>query len=117
MSQSFYGSVCLTDLIEQAKKKHSAFSKAQNGKIYCNITVWLNDQEDKYGNTMSIQANSSKEMVGKEDKFYLGNCKKSKSQEIKDNDFDGVDDIDIETKSEPHQSNSEPKDPKDDLPF
>jgi len=104
MSQNFYGSICVTELIEKAKAKHSSFTKAQNGKIYCNITVWINDEEDKFGNTMSIQANSSKEMVGKEDKFYLGNCKKSKQKPISDNDFDGVDDIDIPAKETNGQS-------------
>lgn len=37
MNQLFGGSLCLTEMIEQAKKGHSAFSKAQNGKVYCNI--------------------------------------------------------------------------------
>lgn len=81
MNQSFYGSVCLTDLIEKAKAKHSAFVKAQNGKIYCNVTVWLNEEVDKYGNIMSIQANPSKENKDKEEKFYLGNLKKSEYKE------------------------------------
>lgn len=97
MNQSFYGSVCLTDLIEKAKQKHSSFTKAQNGKIYCNITVWLNDEVDKYGNTMSIQANPSKEMKDKEERFYLGNCKKSEykePQQLTDkDDIPGTDDL------------------------
>lgn len=117
MSQSFYGSVCLTDMIEQAKKKHSAFTKAQNGKIYCNITTWLNDQEDKFGNVVSIQASSQKEMVGKEDKFYLGNCKKSKVQEIKQDDFAGAGDFDIPARETQTQQSGEIKSPADDLPF
>lgn len=37
MNQLFGGSICLTELVEQAKKGHSGFSKAQNGKVYCNI--------------------------------------------------------------------------------
>lgn len=28
-NQLFYGSICLSDLLEQAKQKHSAFTKAQ----------------------------------------------------------------------------------------
>jgi hypothetical protein len=115
MSQNFYGSVCLTDLIEKAKSKHSSFTKAQNGKIYCNVTVWLNDDEDKFGNVISIQANSSKEMASKEEKFYLGNCKKSKVKPISDNDFEGVDDIDIPERIE--TTPMQEKDAKDDLPF
>jgi len=119
MSQNFYGSVCLTDLIAKAKSGHSSFNKAQNGKIYCNVTVWLNDEEDKYGNVMSIQANPTKEMAGKDEKFYLGNCKKSKQKTISDKDFEGVDDIDLPTK-EQADTPDEPKSPNasiDDLPF
>lgn len=119
MSQNFFGSVCLTELIAQAKSGHSAFTKAQNGKIYCNVTVWLNDEEDKYGNVMSIQASSSKEMSGKEDKFYLGNCKKSKQKPIIERDFEGVDDIDIpskENKTSDEKSETSNK-AIDDLPF
>lgn len=115
MSQRFYGSVCLTDLIEKAKSKHSSFNKADNGKIYCNVTVWLNDEEDKYGNVMSIQANSSKQMAEREDKFYLGNCKVAKAKEITDRDFDGIDNIDVPVREK--ETPSEVKDAKDDLPF
>lgn len=118
MSQNFYGSVCLTDLIAKAKQGHSSFTKAQNGKIYCNVTVWLNDDEDKYGNVMSIQANSTKEMATREDKFYLGNCKKTKQKPISDRDFEGVDDIDVPERVTPGGETKETfKDAKDDLPF
>lgn len=77
MNQLFYGSICVTDLIEQLKKQHSAFLKAQNKKVYANVRVWLNDEEDRYGNVMSIQLSSKKELQEKEGKIYLGNCKKS----------------------------------------
>lgn len=97
MNQSYYGSVCLTDLIEKAKAKHSSFVRAQNGKVYCNITVWLNEDVDKYGNSMSIQANTTKEMKDKEERFYLGNCKKSEykaPEAISDtSDIPAVDDL------------------------
>ena len=49
----FFGSICVTDLIEQLKLKHSAFSKAQNGKIYANVNVWLNEEKDKFGNIIN----------------------------------------------------------------
>lgn len=83
MSQLFYGSICITDLIEKAKEYHSAFSKGNNGKIYCNISVWLNDAEDKYGNILSLLLSSKKENREKEGKIYIGNCKKSEFQEPK----------------------------------
>ena len=119
MSKSFYGSVCLTDLIEKAKSKHSSFVKADNGKIYCNINVWLNDEKDKYGNVMSMQANSTKEMKDKETKFYLGNCKESDRKEpapLTDNDtnFDIGNDF---NSANTNTKNTETKDAADDLPF
>lgn len=81
-SESFYGSICVTDLLDQLQKKHSSFSRADNKKIYMSITVWLNEEKDKYGNTMSIQSNS-KEGNTQEVKFYLGNCKKTVRKENK----------------------------------
>jgi len=57
MSKRFYGSICVSEIVELAKRKHSAFTKADNGKIYANVTIWLNDEPDKYGNVMAIQLN------------------------------------------------------------
>ena len=81
MSQLFYGSICITDILEKAKQKHSAFTKGNNNKIYLNISVWMNDQEDKYGNIMSLLMSSKKEMKDAEGKTYIGNCKKSEFKE------------------------------------
>jgi hypothetical protein len=90
-NQSFYGSLCLTDLIEQAKVKHSAFSKGKNGKIYVNVNVWLNEEEDKYGNIMSVQLNPTKERKDTDAKVYIGNMKKSESQKpLADKDIASV---------------------------
>lgn len=114
MNQLFGGSVCLTELIEQAKKGHSAFSKAQNGKVYFNILSWLNDKEDKFGNTMSHQLGSKKDMRDKEEKIYIGNSKKlESSQPIHSNDIDdsGLDNI-------PERKNKQVvEEGVDDLPF
>lgn len=87
------GSICLTELIEQAKKKHSAFTKAANGKIYFNINLWQNDEADKYGNTFSIQLNSKKDLREAEGKIYIGNAKPLESKEpeaISNNDAVGI---------------------------
>ena len=81
MNQLFSGSICLTDLIDNAKKQHSAFSKAANGKIYVNMNTWLNEEADKFGNTMSHQLSSKKEMREKEGKIYIGNSKRFESTE------------------------------------
>lgn len=75
MSELLGGSLCLTDINAQAKLGHSAFTRAQNGKIYFNILEWLNDAPDKYGNTASFQLNSTKEMRDAEGKIYIGNAK------------------------------------------
>lgn len=90
-NQLFYGSISLTELIEQAKVKHSAFTKAQNGKIYVNINIWLNEEEDKFGNIMSVQLNPSKERKDKDAKVYIGNLKKSDgAKPLGDNDISNV---------------------------
>lgn len=117
MNQSFYGSICVSDLIEKANSKHSSFTKASNGKIYCNVTVWLNEEVDKFGNIMSIQANPSKEKKDTEEKFYLGNCKKSEYKEpqpLSDNDSLS---ISSEFENDTSNTSTEVKDVKDDLPF
>jgi hypothetical protein len=84
MSQLYYGSINIDELMEHLKNKHTAFVKGNNGKIYANISVWLNDEEDKYGNVMSIKLSATKEAI-KEDaeqgKIYIGNCKESEYKE------------------------------------
>ena len=75
MAKLITGSICLTELIAKAKEGHTAFSKAQNGKIYCNILVWENDTPDKYGNHYSVQLNPKKDAPETEKKQYIGNMK------------------------------------------
>lgn len=112
-NQLFGGSLCLTDLIDQAKKGHSAFSKAQNGKVYCNILTWLNEKEDKYGNIMSHQLSSSKEMREVEGLIYIGNSKALQSSKlVKPNDID--DNLDNVKQRQPTATIQEGA---DDLPF
>ena len=97
-SKLYTGSVCLTDLIEQAKKQHSAVSKsASNGKIYCNVLLWENEGVDKYGNSHSLQLNSTKEKKEAEGKVYVGNfkpveLKQQAAQEVSASDI-SVDDL------------------------
>lgn len=75
MSQKLYGSFDFSKLLELAKQGNKAFSKAENGKIYCNVDIWINDEKDKYGNNASIQTNFKD--ATKEDKVYFGNLKLS----------------------------------------
>lgn len=68
------GSICLSELNEQAKKAHSAFSRSQkNQKIYVNVKVWLNDEADQHGNHASIQLNPKQD--AETEKVYIGNLK------------------------------------------
>ncbi len=69
------GSLCLTEIIELANNKHSAFTKAQNGKIYFNILVWENDEPDKFNNNFSVQLNAAKDAPEDQKKKYIGNLK------------------------------------------
>lgn len=78
----FPASICITDLVNAANAQHSSMNvSAKNGKLYANVTVWLNDQPDDKGNVMSFQLNSTQageqsdlqKFNGK--KVYIGNAK------------------------------------------
>jgi|ERR1700722_660638 len=73
MAQLISASVCLSDLLEKVRTGHSAFTKAKNGKVYTALTIWINDEPDKFGNHVSLQLNSTKEKKEAEGKFYVGN--------------------------------------------
>lgn len=122
MSQLFFGSICITDLIDQAKQKHSAFTKGNNGKIYASVNVWLNDKEDKFGNIMSVQINPSKEMKDIDKRLYIGNLKKSDGPTpVSDRDVSGLDtDLDAPLRQSASSASSpvaNVTEPIDDLPF
>ncbi len=93
MSQLFYGSICVTDIINHAKKQHSAFTKADNGKIYANVNVWLNEEEDKFGNIVSVQLNPKKDRAEEDGKPYIGNMKKSEPKPIQPQDLEQMQDV------------------------
>ena len=78
MAKLMYGSLDFSKLLELAKKADKSFSKAQNGKIYVNINVWLNDEKDQYGNDASIQTNFKD--ATKDEKHYFGNLKISEQK-------------------------------------
>lgn len=95
MSQRFYGSINLTKILDAAKEKHSAFVKAENGNIYCNISAWLNDEPDQFDNIMSIKLAAKKEHLEKEPeagKIYIGNCKEAEetTKAINSKDADAI---------------------------
>jgi hypothetical protein len=96
MAQLFTGSICLSDLIDMAKRQHSAYTKAQsNGKIYVNVKIWLNDEPDKYNNIIGLQLNSSKDKKETEPAFYIGNARRvevTAPQPISASDVETLDD-------------------------
>lgn len=121
MSQLFYGSIDLTLLIEQAKAKHSAFTKGNNGHIYASVNVWLNEEKDKFGNIMSVQINPSKEAKDIDKRMYIGNLKESEgAKPVSDRDVSGLDD-NFDVPSRPGQQGAKPvsdvTEPLEDLPF
>lgn len=119
MNQSHYGSICITEILDRLKSKHSAFYKGKNGKIYMNTTIWLNEQVDEYGNIMSAQANPAKD--AKDQRFYIGNFKKSESAKpVSDKDLSSIPtDYDLPVHNAPAPTINEPKEKTgmDDLPF
>jgi hypothetical protein len=76
MSKLINASICFTELMDHAKKAHSAFSRSEkNQKAYVNVQIWINDEQDKYGNDASLMLNSTKEKRESEGKVYIGNGK------------------------------------------
>lgn len=80
-NQLFGGSICITDLMDMLNKQHSAFTKsAKNNKVYGSVLIWVNEEPDEYGNSISLQLSSVKEKRDQEkEKFgkgYIGNAKK-----------------------------------------
>lgn len=93
MSQLLYGSLDFTKILEQAKAGHKAFSRAENGKIYFNVRMWVNDEKDQHGNDASVQLTFKG--ATKEERFYVGNLKISEptSTPITGAEVEGADDL------------------------
>lgn len=70
----FYtGSINLTELLENAKKGHSAFVRAESGMIYVNVKMWVNEEPNQYGKHASIQLNPKQD--SQEQSVYVANFK------------------------------------------
>jgi hypothetical protein len=99
MSKLFLGSIDLNKInkadIVTTDKNGNAF---QNGAKYLNVTIWLNDEPDQYGNSIGIKSGD------KDNSYYVGNAKEYIKQ--------GATNV----SSEP-VPNSYKKDDGDDLPF
>jgi hypothetical protein len=76
MSKLINASICYSDLMDLAKKPHSAFSRSEkNHKAYVNIQIWINNEPDKFGNDVSLMLNSKQASREVEGKVYIGNGK------------------------------------------
>lgn len=76
MSKLINASICFTDLMDLAKKPHSAFTRSdKNHKAYVSVQIWINDEPDKYGNDVSLMMNSTQKSKDVEGKVYIGNGK------------------------------------------
>lgn len=116
MSDVLSGSICLTTLLEKAKKGHSAFSKSgKDGKIYFNYIEFINDQVNEFGQHSSLLLSSTKDKKDTEGKIYIGNGKRFENKPVTASDLpsDNFSNIPVrETKTHNDQSA-----PVDDLPF
>lgn len=87
MDQRFNGSIDVTTLVNTLNLQggHSAFSIGKNGKMYANVTIWLRDEPDQFGNVIGIQLNSSQKGQAEDLKktggkaVYVGNAKPPKN--------------------------------------
>lgn len=70
MSKLYNGSLDLNkidkSLIKTTDKNGNPF---KNNAKYLNVSIWVNDEPDKYGNAISIS------IGGKDNKVYIGNAK------------------------------------------
>jgi hypothetical protein len=70
MSKLFLGSIGLNKInkadIVTTDKNGNAF---ENGAKYLNVTIWLNDEPDQYGNIIGIKSGD------KDNSYYVGNAK------------------------------------------
>lgn len=62
--------------IDLAKIDKEKIFVGKKGK-YIDLAIWINDEEDNYGNIMSIQQSTKKE----ETSIYIGNGKEHQKQE------------------------------------
>lgn len=95
-NKMYYGSICHTDYMEMIKTgKFRGQKSEKNGKIYVNVTFWVNEFPDQYGNDGSIKLNLKEEFKDERMNQYIGNVKlhkKAEPEEISTSDFDDDED-------------------------
>jgi hypothetical protein len=74
MSKLYLGSIDLNKIKkEDIVTKDKEGNPFQNGAKYLNVSIWVNDEPDKYGNSLAVKTG------GKEASYYIGNAKEYKS--------------------------------------
>lgn len=91
----------LTGSIELTKIDKSKIVE-KNGRKWLNISVWINDDKDQYGNCASIQISAKND----EPKIYIGNLKEFEMNRKTPNSTPA-----------PTVQQNQSNQPKDDLPF
>lgn len=67
----------ITASINVMKIKKELLIEGKTGAKYLNLTIWVNDENDKFGNNVSIEQRVEKGA----DKIYLGNGRTYKKNE------------------------------------
>ena len=62
--------------INLSKINKDKIFNGKEGNKWIDVTVWVNDEPDEYGNNMAIQQSTKSD----ESKIYLGNCKEWKPE-------------------------------------
>lgn len=95
MPQSFYGSINFDSLLNGLKSGELKTFVNAEGKRFININIYVNDEDDKYGNRGSVSVPLKEEFqTDNHKRYYIGNIKLSTPQ-IKEGtaqDFQLVDD-------------------------
>lgn len=82
MNKRYYGSINFDALVQGIKNGQVATHVTERGKRYVNISVWVNDEPDQYGNEGSLQLVNKKEFMD-EKKIYIGNIRENKADRIR----------------------------------
>ena len=69
-------SLDLTNIIELANQGHSAFTKGNNGKIYCNVLIGDRAEKDKFDNDVYAMLNPTKDKKDVDGGKFVGNGRK-----------------------------------------
>jgi len=97
MGKLYTGSINLSKL-----DKKRLFTSEKTKEVWLNVSIWLNDEVDKYGNIAGIQQSTKKD----EEKIYIGNLKEYKKTDATNSAKPNI---------EQKQNNDTPQ--PDDLPF